>query len=1149
MFASPADSDGGGGGGGNPLLAAISGFGKNKLKSTAAASPAAASTSTPTASAAPAAPSTPAATTAAMSLDDRDNARLSAALQVGAPAAASPSTAASAANSGSGVAQTSVPFPPPVANFNTTAINLMGGQPVGTPVLVMGPAGPIHMLMTLEGTLLPLPAAWQPQPQAAALLSPAMSGSAQRQLSSPPSGEAPPAGTALAYSSFAAASPPSPGRHAARAELNFNHASRGSRTVLASPGGGPATPAAPSARQDDGPAPSSHSKRPAEGGDEAGGGSSADEGEAGSASGSGGGHGPSFDDLLEALPGLGERGGARVASSSAASAAGSPSFGVAGVTTAPLRRRTDAAPHAGPSETVPVAVGGASPGRAAAAAAAAALTSPAGRGKPAPTAGLGSFMFVRNSRHDDAKPPSPDNPRFWVGRVAEIMRGGRVRLHWHRETEPGSGTYEATNNYFPERGALLRPFKSAVYDAARRAWLVYPVVERMPEAAAVAAGDRERALLAARAATATADAEDDGVDGAAKGSSAGPGAVSDMAPLPVGSFVFMRNARFKADAESPAMPRYWVARVTANPRAVAQAAAPATTSKGGAAAAAAALAASLLVPSTVDAEGKLRLQWLRESANGSGLYTPTSSVFNESQHLVRPLPGGMTFDPTMQVWRRGSTGAAGSAPLPLCFPGDESLLAAKVLPGAALRSGEGPMSEADVTAAVRALTVGSPAPQPHKPAGAASASGSAANGGAAAGASAAAPAAAAAAAAQPPQNPAAGVALRIPAVPVTISSASLAAAPTFAFIVNTKWKPGSAEATTFPRFWVARALDVVSGKGGVRRVKVQWHQETAVGSRLFRATAKTFFEAPEGLRPLPDMVAVEEEAEPLAPAPPQLGAAPTAATAAAKPPTTTWRLTGPYNEGGAFVLEPLPQPVAAAAASPAPTAAAAPAATAAAAAAPTNAASPAAAAGSPSAPRPSMPAAATGGPPRPAGPAAPAAGGPPRPAGPTAPAAGGPPRPPGPAGPAAPAAGGPPRPPGPAGPAAPAAGGPPRPPGPSGPAAAGPPRPPMPFAPAAAADDDSSSGGGGGGGNPLLAAISGFGKNKLKSASAPAPAPAATSAPAAASVTPPGSPPKPAAAAPADPPPVVVSEPRAPQPATTVTQAAAPSAPSRPPGT
>jgi hypothetical protein len=44
---------------------------------------------------------------------------------------------------------------------------------------------------------------------------------------------------------------------------------------------------------------------------------------------------------------------------------------------------------------------------------------------------LGSFMYVRNAKWTVDR-DTPDNPKFWVGRVAEIIRGGRVRLHWHR---------------------------------------------------------------------------------------------------------------------------------------------------------------------------------------------------------------------------------------------------------------------------------------------------------------------------------------------------------------------------------------------------------------------------------------------------------------------------------------------------------------------------------------------------------------------------------------------------------------------------------------------------------------------------------------------------------------------------------------------
>ena len=44
---------------------------------------------------------------------------------------------------------------------------------------------------------------------------------------------------------------------------------------------------------------------------------------------------------------------------------------------------------------------------------------------------LGTFMYVKNVKWTKDS-HSTDNPKYWVGRVAEIIRGGRVRLHWHR---------------------------------------------------------------------------------------------------------------------------------------------------------------------------------------------------------------------------------------------------------------------------------------------------------------------------------------------------------------------------------------------------------------------------------------------------------------------------------------------------------------------------------------------------------------------------------------------------------------------------------------------------------------------------------------------------------------------------------------------
>ena len=84
----------------------------------------------------------------------------------------------------------------------------------------------------------------------------------------------------------------------------------------------------------------------------------------------------------------------------------------------------------------------------------------------APTPGgvrLGDFVFVKNAHFKPAT-RSPEMPEFWVGRVAEIVRGGRAQLHWHMEMELGSGLYVPTNNYFPEQIALLRKFEEVTPD-------------------------------------------------------------------------------------------------------------------------------------------------------------------------------------------------------------------------------------------------------------------------------------------------------------------------------------------------------------------------------------------------------------------------------------------------------------------------------------------------------------------------------------------------------------------------------------------------------------------------------------------------------------------------------------------------------------
>jgi hypothetical protein len=116
------------------------------------------------------------------------------------------------------------------------------------------------------------------------------------------------------------------------------------------------------------------------------------------------------------------------------------------------------------------------------------------------------------------------------------MRGGRMRLHWHRESALGSGLYVPTNNYFPERATLLQAFRAVMYDPAKRAWQVFPTLETpLPEE----------------------------LDGGAGPSGVGPAAptAAPAAPAPaagafsLGGFVFLRNARFRPEAETPLLPR------------------------------------------------------------------------------------------------------------------------------------------------------------------------------------------------------------------------------------------------------------------------------------------------------------------------------------------------------------------------------------------------------------------------------------------------------------------------------------------------------------------------------------------------------------------------------------------------------------------
>jgi hypothetical protein len=138
----------------------------------------------------------------------------------------------------------------------------------------------------------------------------------------------------------------------------------------------------------------------------------------------------------------------------------------------------------------------------------------------------------------------------------------------------------------------------------------------------------------------------------------------------------------------------------------------------------------------------------------------------------------------------------------------------------------------------------------------------------------------------PSANPAPVAVVNIPVPPVPFTPGG------FAFLHNSRWSQGMPETPQQPRFWVARILSVVQaqpgsaaaaaaggGAGGAAgvKVKVQWHVETAPGSRLYKQTPKTFFEPARSLRPLPDM-AWDNVA-------------------------SAWKLSGPFNEMGSFAVE------------------------------------------------------------------------------------------------------------------------------------------------------------------------------------------------------------------------------------------------------
>lgn len=241
---------------------------------------------------------------------------------------------------------------------------------------------------------------------------------------------------------------------------------------------------------------------------------------------------------------------------------------------------------------------------------------------------LGSFFFSRNPKWTP-ETHSPAKPRFWVGRVVEIQRNGRVRLHWHKETELFSGVYQPTNNYFTQKASELRPFTNSAVDKVSKGWALFPVVERMTP-------DSPRREVAPEP-----------VKPALLGGMGPPVPSVGQEPVSIGSFVFLRNARYAPAKESVALPRYWVGRVTA-------------------------VSAPTPAARPFD-DRKVKLQWLKETALGSGLFIVMPNVFTEKLSLVRVVPGGMVFDKRLQVWARCGD-YDGATPPPLVFPGDEHLV-------------------------------------------------------------------------------------------------------------------------------------------------------------------------------------------------------------------------------------------------------------------------------------------------------------------------------------------------------------------------------------------------------------------------------------------------------------------------------------------
>lgn len=279
--------------------------------------------------------------------------------------------------------------------------------------------------------------------------------------------------------------------------------------------------------------------------------------------------------------------------------------------------------------------------------------------KEAPPSGqLGGFMYVRNSNFENSlaagDPHSPDNPKYWVGRVVEIMRTGYMRLHWHRELSLGSGMYIPTNSYFPEKASLLQSIEKAVWLKDQKAWQISPVIEEneekessvAPVSSSKASPDLNRPTVASK----STDESEGAQNVLTMGNSSDFGTTKStenvenreltreetLKYFAPGKFVIMRNSMFDPQEHSVYLPKYWICRID-----------------------------SIQSYDEDNLPAELYLQWFQETELNSNLFKATPSYFSEDASLARPLPGGdLRYDS-----RTGYFYSPGS--VSLVFPGDE----------------------------------------------------------------------------------------------------------------------------------------------------------------------------------------------------------------------------------------------------------------------------------------------------------------------------------------------------------------------------------------------------------------------------------------------------------------------------------------------